>query len=123
MPTEIRRLSFSKAEVAQALIAFNKQMRTKILAEGYLSSLVLHGGPGLSIEISVETSEGSRQNVSIDSSIIGAAMIWYCLDIGVPLPVKADKHLDVVDNKLVLDIQLPPHIPPTPTADGKSQAS
>ncbi len=108
MPNEARRLVFNKTEVAQALIAFNRHAPTKFLAEGYLSAIALHGGPNLNIEISVETPDGFRQEVTVGSAIVAAAMIRFCMERKVPLPMKADKMLEVINDRLVLEIRLPP---------------
>ncbi|MBN2752349.1 MAG: hypothetical protein JXQ84_06540 [Rhodospirillaceae bacterium] len=108
MPNEVRRLIFTKTEVAQALIAFNTQAKTKILAHGYLSALVLRGEPQLGVDLSLEGTDGTHHEILINESTLGAAIIRFCMDNHVPLPTKADKRLKIVNDKLVLDISLPP---------------
>jgi len=111
MPNEVRRLIFSDDELAQALLSANSPARTKIIAHGYLGALKVHAEPAPSVEILVETPNGERIEVVIDETTLGAAVIRFCIDHGVPLPVKSDKSLRVVQGQLALDIKRPPREP------------
>jgi len=126
MPNEVRRVIFSDEELAQALLASNSPARTKIIAHGYLGALKIHAEPAPSVEIQVETPNGDRIEVVIDETTLGAAVIRFCIDHGVPLPVKSDKSLRVVQGQLALDIKRPPREPrpiPLPTESAESRAA
>lgn len=107
MPYEMRRLYFSEAEVAKAILAFNAQSRQKFLTPGGLDGIRLYADPDLHIEITVETVAGDRETVVVNETMVAAAIIRYCINMRVPLPLHSTKSLKLVNGQLVFDISLP----------------
>ncbi len=113
MPSERRRLYFNESEVANAVLAFNAQSKQKFLTTGELESICLYGDPVFHVDVTVETPDGGRDTVVLNESMIGAAIIRYCITTRVPLPLRSSKSLKVVDGQLVFDISLPRDPEPT----------
>jgi hypothetical protein len=107
MPYEMRRLYFSEAEVAAAVVAFNAQSKQKFLAPGGLDSVRLCEDPVFHVDVTVETAAGGRETVVLNETMIGAAIIRYCITTRVPLPLRSSKSVKVVNGQLVFDISLP----------------
>lgn len=107
MPAEIRRLSFSDAEVARAIVGFNAHSRQKFLPSGNLGGIRLVDEPVLHIYVSVETGDGGLETVVLNETMIGAAIIRDCIASGVPLPLRSTKSLKLVNGELAFDISLP----------------
>lgn len=107
MPYEMRRLYFNESEVATAVVAFNAQSKQKFLTPGELESVRLCEDPVFHVDVTVETADGGRDTVVLNETMIGAAIIRYCITTRVPLPLRSSKSLKVVNGQLVFDINLP----------------
>lgn len=107
MPHELRRLYFSDEEVQRALIAFNAQARRKFLPPGSLIGMTLTETPHVGVELRIETTDGTIKTRHLNDSVVGAAMIRFCMDIGVPLPQQAIKSLKIRNGEIALDVTLP----------------
>ena len=107
MPTEVRRLYFSDTEVAKALLAFNTQSKQKFLPPGGLHKLALRADPDLIVELSIETVAGHCETIIVNESVLGAAIIRFCISTGVPLPVNSSKSIKLANGQLAFDISLP----------------
>lgn len=123
MPNEVRRLIFSDEELAQALLSSTSPARAKIATHGYLGTIRVHAEPAPSVEMLVETPSGERVEIVIDETMLGAAVIRFCIDHGVPLPVKSEKSLRVVQGRLALEIKHPPRVPRPPAEPGEEESA
>jgi len=109
MPIEVRRLLFSSDELAEALIAFNGHAKTKFLEPGRLDGITLTSGDEvIAAKVALTGEDGKSRAVDLDETVIGAAIIRFCRDHQVPLPIKAGKCLGIVDGQVALDITKPP---------------
>ena len=106
MPTEMRHLIFSPAEVLEAVKEFNRRRGTPLPA----GSVVQCGPDGMEAEegairfrivltsspakgaVPDKPVENTREMV-IESHVLAAALILYCRDRRIPLPVIAEKSL------------------------------
>lgn len=107
MPYEMRRLYFSEAEVAAAVVGFNALSKQKFLLPGGLESIRLCEDPVFHVDVTVETPAGGRETVVLNETMVGAAIIRYCISTHVPLPLRSSKSVKVVNGQLVFDITLP----------------
>ena len=51
--------------------------------------------------------DGTIEAIELNEVLVGAAMIRFCIDSHVPLPLHATKSLKVASGQLVLDITVP----------------
>lgn len=107
MPHEIRRLYFSEPEVTKAILGLNTQAKQKFLIPGSLSGIALSAEPSLHLDIRVESVDGEMKTISLNETLVGAAIIRFCIEEGVPLPLHANKSLSIHNGQLVLDITWP----------------
>lgn len=106
MPYEMRRLYFSEDEVTRAILAFNAQSRQKFLSPGSLAGIALRDDPSLGIEVRIETVEGTIETVLLNEVLVGAAIIRFCIDTHVPLPLHGTKSLKLCNGRIVLDVSM-----------------
>lgn len=106
MPHELRRLYFSDDEVLQALIAFNAQAKRKFLPPGSLVGMILPETPHAGVELRIEAIDGTIKTHHLGDALVGAAIIRFCMNLGVPLPQQAIKSLRVRNGRIALDVTL-----------------
>ena len=93
MPREIRRIYFTDDEIAKAILALNNHSRNKFLIPGSLCGVEVRSEPSLGLEVKVENLDGKVESVLLDETVVGAAIIRYCIDTHVPLPFNGSKSL------------------------------
>lgn len=107
MPKEMRRLIFSNDEILQALMDFNTRAGNKHFPGGVIGDLEILGEPNPHIKTTVEVASGRKDDITIETPTLGAAIISYCMRNGIPLPNNADKSLKVINANLILEITSP----------------
>lgn len=107
MPYEVRRLYFSEEEVTRAILAFNAQSRQKFLLPGSLAGFALRDDPELAVDLRIETVGGAIETVRLNQVQVGAAIIRFCIDSRVPLPLHGAKSLKLSNGRIVLDVSVP----------------
>ena len=107
MPREDRRITFTNAELQEALVAHG--MRTKSpFPNGKIVDLSpsQDGGGGLLLRI-FDDRAGKNYSLALRPEFAAAALIQFCKGAGIPIPRRATKRLSIVGDNLCLQISLP----------------
>ena len=109
MPTEVRRITFKRDELAEALQSQAAESGIEV-SESALS--FVQGRPGdrpggHQLQIVAGTSvETSGQTALLDAEIVGSALVRHCLDCGIPIPKKARRSLSINKGEVALWIHM-----------------
>ncbi len=104
MADEVRVILFSSEETLEAISLLNVTASQRLFF-GKAVSCTLRSEPNVIAVVEVEIHDGIEP-VEIDSTQLAAAMIRYCRRAHIPLPRKAKKELDVLNNQLVMKLTL-----------------
>jgi hypothetical protein len=102
MPSESRTLTFSNAEVIEALELFSEQAQ-RPLPEGGVKRLVFSNER--EVKATVEPNSGDTPMHFYEHEI-AAALILYCNKHGIPVARRAIKSLQVAQDAVVLQLAL-----------------
>ncbi len=102
MPSEIRQLVFSNAEISRALEEFNRRCG-ETLPSGVIAS-VSEEAPSCE-DITFEFGAGLSV-AKVNRIKLAAALILFCKQQKVPLPIGAEKTLSVARGMLVLTVKM-----------------
>lgn len=105
MPTEVRRITFKPSELAEALGAQSKAPDIEV-SEAVLSFVV---GPEGEQQLELTprgSAKGSGGPLRMDAREVGAALVRYCLDRGVPIPKQASRSLALNVGNVALFIHM-----------------
>ena len=105
MPTEVRRITFRPSELAEALGAQSKSPEFDI-DQAALAFVRGSQGEQLLEIADAKSSEGSVRTLRLDAEEIGAALVRYCLDSGIPIPKDAGRSLSLTGGRLSLFIHM-----------------
>ena len=104
MPSEVRRLTFSEREIIDALEAHTGY------GVGTLTGLLTIGvdeqGLPQVIARPKTVEDSSAGETKLDAALVGAALVKYCLDRGIPIPRNASRSLGIHNEKLALFIRV-----------------
>lgn len=104
MPTEIRHIIFSSEELFVALKEYRKRRRDP-LPTGSVVKFTLEQVPELSVTVRVAPETGGAERVLVaNRDELATALIMYCIDNTIPMPVKSTKFLQVFGGSLGLVI-------------------
>jgi len=94
MPTEIRKIVFSPAELAEALDHFAKATH-HAMPPGKIAACEIDSKNALSVAVTVHhMAEGSTHTVPFDNPSVAAALIRYCIERKIPVPKAATKSVE-----------------------------
>ena len=102
MPTEVRRITFKRDELAEAL---QSQAAEIEVSESGLSFVQCPGGHQLQIVAGTSVEEAD-QTALLDAEIVGSALVRHCLDCGIPIPKKARRSLSINKGEVALWIHM-----------------
>lgn len=103
MPTEVRRITFRRDELGEALKA-DAALGDLALGEAVLSFVKGDGGKDR-LQVAAGPA-ADAQAVRLDAEAVGAALVRYCLDRGIPIPQNATRSLAINKGNLALFIHL-----------------
>lgn len=93
MPSELRNIFFSALEVLAAIKEHRRRIR-KPLPTGTIVRFEISEKDPISVIIEITDDEtGGRNNYKIGAEALGAALILFCIDHKIPMPVEAHKSL------------------------------
>lgn len=120
MPTELRKLVFSKQELEAAIIAHNRSAAEK-LPSGPVTKCEVQK-PDDVIKVALEVTDqrtGETHKIDLNSAYLAAALLRFCIEKKIPLPRDSSKSLQVVGDSLALNVtknlverKLPPKADP-----------
>jgi hypothetical protein len=107
MPTELRHLLFQPAEVLDAVREYHRRFSTPLpagrvmqcgldeaeAAAGRTCFRIVLATPSTKVAAPGKPAEDTRREIVIEGHVLAAALILYCRDRRIPLPVAASKQL------------------------------
>ena len=106
MPTEIRRLVFTNDELQTALSSAATKTK-KTLPIGSITSAAFKRFGETEVQVEFyDNRENQSTTATFDSSFVGSALIFYCVNEHIPIPRAAAKSLDISGNNLSLVLRL-----------------
>lgn len=104
MPTEIRHIIFSSAELYVALKEYRRR-RDDPLPEGTVLRFDIEPGPEIRADVLIARDDGAPDlRLLVRRDELAAALIMYCIDRKIPMPVKSTKFLQLFGGSLGLVI-------------------
>ena len=104
MPTEIRHIIFSSEELFIALKEYRKRRREP-LPSGSVVKFTIEQTPELSAVTRIAPESGEPERVFVSNrDELATALIMYCIDNKIPMPVKSTKFLQMFGGSLGLVI-------------------
>ncbi|MFA7429474.1 MAG: hypothetical protein WCZ23_04905 [Rhodospirillaceae bacterium] len=106
MPTEIRRLIFTDAELVDALTQFISSDRTAVEAGRVINTSIATQDPA-ALKCRVQARNGQQSDQIFDAVFLCAALISWCMKNKVPLARNAKKAVKLTQvGRVALDITL-----------------
>lgn len=102
---ELRCIVFNEQEVANAIVD-RKRRRREPLPSGRIVRVTYESSPALSVTLHLADDEGATETRSVRDEEAMAAVIAYCMNRKIPLPVESDKFLYLVNGNLTLMITM-----------------
>ncbi len=104
--SEVRYITFPK-DAMIAAIKFLTAATNQPLPPGRLESCAVQAEPDIAVMVGIrDESSGELHHREFTAERLGAAMIAYCRQVGVPLPRSAEKSLSVSGDNLMLCVQV-----------------
>jgi len=105
-PSEMRRIVFTQDEVLVALSRYAVQPPDRHESSRFVACRILRR-PKLRVLAELALHEGGPlEEIEVDTNGVAAALLRYCAASGVPIPMKADKELEVVGENLALNLRI-----------------
>ncbi len=102
---ELRCLVFSEQEVAAAVQERRKKLQEQIL-DGTLQKVSYQSDSGVSATLVGVDQQGRSQSLVIPDNELSAALVNFCMSRKIPMPVKSDKYLQVINDGLTMMITM-----------------
>jgi hypothetical protein len=103
MPSEYRFLVFTPGEAATALAAFARKSG-KPLPTGRLTGAEPSGAKVIGGQLMIETASGPAEAVAFSAEEVLEALIDFCLNRRIPLPMSSEKTLEKLHGRFALRI-------------------
>ncbi|ACJ00086.1 hypothetical protein [Rhodospirillum centenum] len=108
MPTEIRHIIFTGDEVIRALVEYHKRSGNP-LPPGAVIRCQYESLPDLCCLLHLALdADGSRQVFRVERAPLAAALIFFCIHNRIPLPTRATKQIQLLNEQLALVITRTP---------------
>ena len=105
-PSEMRRIVFTHDEVLIALSRYAAKPRGCHETSRFVTCRILRS-PKLRVLAELEEYAGGPvQEVEVETHDVAEALLRYCAASGVPIPMKADKELEVIGENLALNLRI-----------------
>jgi hypothetical protein len=92
MPSEVRQLLFKSREIIVAITEYFHR-RGLNLPIGTASRVTIAEGQPIQAILDIVTDGGETVDIEVDAEELAAALILYCINRKIPLPVEAEKRL------------------------------
>ena len=110
MPTEMRQIAFQHQEVARALLEYDRRRDNKFPA-GNVRTVEIEEDPDIHATVTIEAINGGSTAVKISAETLAAALILFCINHKIPMPVESTKRLQKVGDGVALFV-VKRHKPP-----------
>lgn len=101
MPTELRLLVFTKAEMVRALYALQTR-RGDPLPDGRLDSVEVSEVGDIQVRLKIRALRHKWYELAFEEVDVAAALILHCINSSIPLPVSAKKQLQRASGQVAL---------------------
>lgn len=106
MPTELRRLIFSREELVKAISNFREVSGNGIPAGNIVYCQIMRNSD-LSVSVKfLPEGESQFQSEQLGVDIIGPALMKYCLDHKIPLPRNSEKAIEVIGENIAMTVSI-----------------
>lgn len=100
MPSEVRQLLFKSREIITAITEYY-QRRGIALPNGTAERVMLPESGQVHALLIIATDRGGKVEVEVNTEMLAAALILYCINRKIPLPVESEKRLQRVQEDSV----------------------
>ena len=102
---ELRCLVFTEQEMVKAIIDRRSRMHEP-LPVGTVSKVVHTDGDSIETILTITADDGTAQDLPLSETEVAAALVAYCMNRRIPLPVASDKMLYIINDALTLMITM-----------------
>jgi hypothetical protein len=102
---ELRCIIYGKNELATAL-KDHRRRAARPLPAGNLVDIKIDSKPNITVTLSVVDDGGHPHIIPFAGAELAAALIAYCIDQRVPVPVSAKKSLTLIEGQVALKITM-----------------
>ncbi len=95
LPREIRYIIFTDEEVERAVIALLTKVHRQFDPRHVRATTISHASDGTLVCIVSLHADSPYQRLEVSAPDLMSAMLLYCRERNIPLPVRADKHLEI----------------------------
>ena len=121
-PSEMRRIVFTQDEVLVALSRYAVHPPDRAESSRFVSCRILRR-PRLRVLAELVPHEGGPgEEIEVDTNDVAAALLRYCAASGVPIPMKADKELEVVGENLAINLRIETATEPVVAAEAAGRS-
>ena len=104
MPTELRRLIFSRDELAAAIAHYNKESPNG-MPSGHVMYCKISQNEDLQITVKIlPDGESDVQTVELTTDTVASALMQYCLANKIPMPRKSHKTLQAIAGNIEMNL-------------------
>ncbi len=105
-PSEMRRIVFTHEEVLVALSRYAAEPRGRRDTSRFVTCRILRS-PKLRVLAELESYAGGPvEEIEVEAHDVAEALLRYCAASGVPIPMRANKELEVVGENLALNLRI-----------------
>jgi hypothetical protein len=106
LPAELRQIAFSATEVIIAVREHRRRTRNP-LPTGTIAGFEMRSDNGIYADMAIaDDATGNKTTIRFNDEALAAALILYCIDHKIPMPVKATKSLGLFEGELRLIIRI-----------------
>ncbi len=111
MPTEIRKLIFSRDELAEAIAnhrnGHDNGSKHGDLPSGAIMFCRVHQDTQLRVTVKVlPDGETNIRTVQLEPEFVGAALMQYCIERKIPMPKGASKSLEAMGENIAMNLSI-----------------
>ena len=102
MPSEVRHLMFSPREALAAVEELRRRRGAPLMSgTGKVAQIIT--SPEIGFRVVIVAHDGATEREYVVGTVeLGAALVFYCINNGIPLPVSAPKLLRISGDSVVL---------------------
>lgn len=102
---ELRCLVFTEQEVVNAVLDRRRRVREP-LPTGTVTKVVHTDGDSVDTVLTITHDDGKTEDLLLPETEVAAALVAYCMNRRIPLPVASDKMLYIINGALTLMITM-----------------
>lgn len=104
VPTEFRHIIFSHEETLAAIVEYRKRT-SDALPSGNVIKFVVSEDPEIRVDMVIDPDRvRGHRRVAVYRDDLATALIMYCIDRRIPMPIKSNKFLQVFNGNIGLVI-------------------